>query len=274
MEAVANGVKPDMTNGIPPDLDVDFGPEDEKLFLELTKEAELANIKLERIGYATLDPIYKKRNESLRARIPKLWPVALLNHAELAIHMSLPGDMVALSYLRNIDIIRDEREPRAYQIDFEFEENPYFENKVLSKKFAYTGSAKATAPEEVTAEHLDFEPEHHLEPEAFPITWKEGKSLTTAHARVLDEDGDPMDNGSFFTLFEEKEDMYGIASIISEQVYPDVMDYFLGKGEFSEDIGDEEDMDDVTDDDEEDEEDDEAEIDLEAPPKKRRRAAK
>ncbi|KZT58259.1 hypothetical protein CALCODRAFT_495178 [Calocera cornea HHB12733] len=274
MEAVANGVKPDMTNGIPESLDVDFGPEDEKLFNELAREAEIANIKLERLGYATLDPIYKRRNQSLRERIPKLWPVALLNHTELAIHLSMPDDMDALSYLRTVDITRDAREPRAFQIDFEFDENPYFDNKVLSKKFAYTGSAKATPPEEVTAEHIDFEPEHHLQAEAFTIDWKEGKSLTKAHPRQLDTEGDPMENGSFFNFFEEKEDPYGIASIIVEHVYPDVMDYFLGKGEFCENNDEEEEMEDVTDDDEEDEEDDDEEIDLEAPPKKRRRAGK
>jgi len=274
MEAVANGEPLYVARNIPASLDVDFGPEDEKLFLELAKEAEIANIRLERMGYATLDPIYKKRNETLRNRIQKLWPIALLNHTELAIHLSLPDDMDALSYLRSVDITRDEREPRAFQIDFEFDENPYFENKVLTKKFGYTGAAKATAPEEVTAEHIEFEPEHHLEAEAFKIDWKEGKSLTKAHPRQVDQEGDAMEGGSFFTFFEEKEDPYGIAVIISEHVYPDVMDYFLGKGEFCENADDEEEMDDVTDEEEEDEEDDEEEIDLEAPPKKRRREAK
>ncbi|EJT97994.1 hypothetical protein DACRYDRAFT_24895 [Dacryopinax primogenitus] len=273
MEANANGSKPDVPSAIPESYAVDFTEEDEKLFAELAKEAQIANLRLERLSNATLDPLYRKRNETLRARMPMLWPVAFFNHAELEHRLSLPDDMDALSYLRNVDIKRDDREPRAYQIDFEFEENPYFSNKTLTKNFKYTGSAKATPPEEVTPEHLEFSPDLHLEAEAFKIDWKDGKSLAKAHPPQVDPEGDFMEQGSFFNLFEEKEDPAGIFDTIVEQIYPDVMDYYLGKGEFSAHF-EEEDMEDVTDDEEEDEEDDEEEIDLEAPPKKRRRAGK
>jgi len=76
-----------------------------------------------------------------------------------------------------------------------------------------------------------------------------------------------MESGSFFHFFEVADDDYEIAQLIVEDVYPDVTEYFIGRGEHGMDDMDE----DVTDDDEEEDDEEEDEIDLEAPPKKRKR---
>jgi hypothetical protein len=50
--------------------------------------------------------------------IPKFWPVALMNHTIIAFHVTHNTDQVALSYLEDIWVEKDEKEPRCFSIEF------------------------------------------------------------------------------------------------------------------------------------------------------------
>lgn len=72
---------------------------------------------LERAAQKKLREVYEKRRAVTRA-IPKFWPVALMNHNIIAFHVTHNTDQVALSYLDDIWVEKDENEPRCFVIEF------------------------------------------------------------------------------------------------------------------------------------------------------------
>ncbi len=113
------------------------------------------------------------------------------------------------------------------------------------------------------------------------IDWKEpSKALTKLYPREAGEDGDdiPAEAGSFFNFFELEADPFEVCRkhsyhaacqlillpqiglLIGNEVFPEAIDYFLGRG------GDE-----WNSDDEEDDSDDQEEIDLEKPKVKKQK---
>lgn len=62
-------------------------------------------------------PIYEKRRAVL-SKIPKFWPMAMGQHAELYAYLQNKEDQDAISYLREINVVRDQKEPRAFTLEF------------------------------------------------------------------------------------------------------------------------------------------------------------
>jgi template-activating factor I len=64
-----------------------------------------------------LKVVYEKRRAVTRG-IAKFWPVALMNNGGISIHVTHKTDQVALSYLEDIWVEKDEKEPRCFTIEF------------------------------------------------------------------------------------------------------------------------------------------------------------
>jgi len=249
--------------------DVELSDEDAEKLQNIQKDIARAELVLERRAQEKLTPVYEKRREVVKG-INKFWPVALMNHGMFALHAQHLSDQVALSYLEDLWIVRDPAESRCFTLEFYFKENPYFSNTVLKKEYRYVppNAADSDKPDEdgITESMLDFSWERDVKPQAIKIDWKdESKNLTKLHPRVHDDPEDePAEGGSFFNFFEHPTDPYDIGVLIANDIFPEVVEYFLGRAG-GDDIDSEED-----DEDEEDEEDEE-EIDLEKPRAKKQK---
>jgi len=240
----------------------------------ILKEQDRVEIIVDREAERRYAPIFEKRR-AIVAKIPKFWPMALGQHAELYAFLQNKEDQDAISYLREINVIRDTKESRAFTLEFYFNENPYFSDTVLRKEYQYSGDAGNESPDAdgLTPSALAFSWETDISPQAITINWKsDAKNLVAKYpARDdEDEDEDAMDveekAGSFFNLFESEEDTHELGVIIADDVFPNAIDYFLGRGPNGLDAWE----DDEDDEDEEDDDDDADEIDLEKPRKSRK----
>ena len=113
--------------------------------------------------------MYEKREKTV-SQIPNFWPLVLEQApADVDQYIHPTDSAVFLTSLKNISVSHFEVEdgakgdPRSVAIKFEFEENEYFEDTVLEKKFWYR-----VAKDGWTG----------LVSEPVPIKWKEGKDLT------------------------------------------------------------------------------------------------
>ncbi|EPQ61018.1 hypothetical protein GLOTRDRAFT_53702 [Gloeophyllum trabeum ATCC 11539] len=253
-----------------PLADVELNDEQAAKLQAVTKEMSRVELLLERRAQEKLRPVYEKRREICK-NISKFWPVALLNHQMFALHAQHQTDQVALSYLEDLWIERDPKEPRVFTVEFYFKENPYFSNSVLKKEYKYIPppSAANEVPDEdgITDSVLDFSWERDVEAVAFKIDWKDdSKNLTKLYPReTTDPDDDmPSEGGSFFNYFESAEDPYDLGVLIANEVFPEAIDYFLGNMSGG-------DLDDSEDEDSGDS--DEDEIDLEKPKPKKPKTA-
>jgi template-activating factor I len=71
----------------------------------------------ERRAQEQLTPVYQQRREALKS-IPKFWPMALLKHSLFAIQAQHDADRLALSYLEDLWVVRDPREPKVFILEF------------------------------------------------------------------------------------------------------------------------------------------------------------
>ncbi|KAJ1919763.1 histone chaperone [Mycoemilia scoparia] len=209
--------------------------------------------------------------------IPEFWSTALQNHPRLA-ELITERDAEALKHLTDITLEYLEGEELGFNINFEFEENPFFENKTLTKTFHYSLTEEPGSMTSIKATGTE-------------IKWKEDKDLTvitetkkqrhkaTNRTRVVKR---TVPAETFFTFFdtlseddeEAEEDFeiqerieaeYELGEEFKEQIIPRAVDWFTGKAisqafsdnEFEDDPFDGEYDDDESDDDEFDEDDDE-----------------
>ena len=97
-----------------------------------------------------------------------------------------------------------------YKINFTFDENEYFENKVLSKSFYRLGDEALSENEE--------------------IKWKEGKKLVK-EAKEIDEAGDISvgEPESFFAWFSDHADANNdeVADTIKDDLYMNALSYYM-----------------------------------------------
>lgn len=237
------------------------------------KELERVELALERQTFLRLDKYYEKRRSALKA-IPNFWRTAIRNHILLSEATSLLDDQKALSFLEDINVVRDPREHRAFTLEFYFAANPFFTESVLKKEYKLTPSSDAAAnqPDEdgISDAILSFDLKRDTEPSTIKIGWKEpDKTLTQLYPRVTDPDDEESveDHGSFFNVFEHPDADGEIANAIAFDLYPTAIDYFFNRGENSLGaLGVESDSD------EEEYGSDEEDIDLEKPKKKAKKA--
>ncbi|GAO52823.1 hypothetical protein G7K_6890-t1 [Saitoella complicata NRRL Y-17804] len=215
--------------------------------------------------------------------IPEFWLTAMRNVLSLA-EIITPADEAALGHL--VDIRMSYLDTPGFKLEFEFEENEFFTNKVLTKTYYYQEEAGYGG---------DF---IYDRAEGDKIEWKEDKDLTvrvetkkqrnknTNQTRIVKK---TVPQDSFFSFFspptvpdyeddeaadaasdidERLELDYQIGEDIKEKLIPRAVDWFTGEAlafEGEDDLeGDEfDDEDDFEDDDSEEEDEDDDEDDEE-----------
>jgi len=75
----------------------------------------------------------------LIAKIPDLGVTTIFNHPQVSALLE-EEDEAVLHYLTRVEVIEFEDIKSGYRIDFNFDENPYFENKILFKEFHLNGA--------------------------------------------------------------------------------------------------------------------------------------
>ncbi|KAH8296682.1 hypothetical protein KR054_009765, partial [Drosophila jambulina] len=104
-------------------------------------------------------PLYKKRGEAIKLA-PNFWGTTFANHSGLVGYMGEEG----LRLIRTLEVENLEKIRMGYRIHLHFDENPYFENKVLTKEFRFGNSKDGK----------------WITSTSTPIQWKEGKNLLLA----------------------------------------------------------------------------------------------
>ncbi|KAI8984456.1 hypothetical protein BDF20DRAFT_905355 [Mycotypha africana] len=208
--------------------------------------------------------------------IPEFWLTLLKNHPQICETIT-EEDEGALKHL--VDVRISYMDQPGFKLGFEFKDNDYFTNKVLTKTYYYQDHAYGG----------DFVYDHA---EGCTIDWKEGKDLTvTVETRKQRHKGTnktrvvkrTVPSNSFFYFFsppvipdeneeideEEAEGLdakleadYEMGEEFKDKIIPHAVDYFTGKALQYENY-DEEDYDDYyeDEDDDEDEEDEDDEDD-------------
>ena len=78
------------------------------------------------------------------AKIPKFWITAFDNHPQVSALLG-EEDEESLHYLTRVEVTEFEDIKSGYRIDFYFDENPYFENKILFKEFHLNESGEPSS---------------------------------------------------------------------------------------------------------------------------------
>jgi len=247
---------------------VDLSQVDSEKLREVSKALERVDLAVELLSQEKHAPVWEKRRHILKA-IPKFWPIAFMNHPQCSNHAAHAQDQAALSHLEDVWIARHPEEKRCFTIEFHFKENPYFSDSVLKKEYKYLPAAAAAGdiPDEngITDTMCQFAWDENVAPQAIKINWKEdSRNLTKLHPQVFDEEDDlPSEPGSFFNFFEKESDPYDLGIVIAHELFPDVIDWFLGTNQAGDDDSDEEYS--------EEDDENEDEIDLEKPRTKKQR---
>ncbi|XP_032713875.1 protein SET-like [Lontra canadensis] len=224
----------------------------------LNEQASEEILKVEQKYNKLCQPFFQKRLE-LIAKIPSFWVTTFVNHPEVSTSTLLgEEDEEALHYLTRVEVTEFEDIKSGYRIDFYFDENPYFENKVLSKEFHLNESGDPFS-------------------KSIEIKWKSGKDLMKRSSQTQNKASRKRQHEepeSFFTWFTDHFDAGTdeLGEVIKDDIWPNPLQYYLvpdmddeeGEGEEDDDDDDEEeeeleDIDEEGDEDEgeEDEDDDE-----------------
>ncbi|XP_047549432.1 protein SET-like [Lutra lutra] len=223
----------------------------------LNEQASEEILKVEQKYNKLRQPFFQKRSE-LIAKIPNFWVTTFVNHPQVSALLG-EEDEEALHYLTRVEVTEFEDIKSGYRIDFYFDENPYFENKVLSKEFHLNESGDPSS-------------------KSTGIKWKSGKDLTKRSSQTQNKASRKRQHEepeSFFTWFTDHSDAGAdeLGEVIKDDIWPNPLQYYLvpdmddeeGEGEEDDDDDEEEegleDIDEEGDEDEgeEDEDDDEGE---------------
>ncbi|XP_015123830.1 protein SET isoform X2 [Diachasma alloeum] len=187
-------------------------------------------------------PYFQKRNDIIK-RIPNFWLTAFVNNKKIA-EILEEDEEDALRYLNKLEVEEFEDIKSGYRINFYFDENPYFENEVLTKEF-----------------HLGSSGEWGLASQSTPIRWKDGADLTKRAKGKAQLKGRkrPLGHRSFFDWFTDHGDPSSddIAELIKDDMWPNPLQYYLAPDMDVENgiEGDGEEVDGDSEEEEEDEED-------------------
>ncbi|KAJ8653863.1 hypothetical protein O0I10_010430 [Lichtheimia ornata] len=250
----------------------EYEPTDEEVALgeKVDADEEEQGDKKEQDAKKAAD-IEEEEDDNKAKGIPEFWLTALKNHPQIGESIT-DADEEALRHL--VDIRMSYMDKPGFKLEFEFAENDYFTDKVLSKTYYYQDHAQGG----------DFVYDHA---EGSKINWKEGKDLTvtvetkkqrhkgTNKTRVVKRTV-PAD--TFFAFFsppvfpgeseeldeEEAEGLdakleadYEMGEEFKDKIIPHAVDYFTGKAlEYEDFEGDDDFEDDFYDEEDEDEEED------------------
>jgi len=203
----------------------------------LNEQASEEILKVEQKYNKLRKPFYEKRNEIIK-RVPKFWLTAFINHPQISALIE-EEEEDCLQYLTKLEVEEFEDIKSGYKINLFFDQNPYFEDDVLTKEF-HMGS---------TGDPVS---------QSTKIRWKEGfdlaaKAAQRAAAAAAAKSGGrkrPLENRTFFSWFCDNVDPStdDVAEVIKDDMWPNPLQYFLvpdieveENGEEEEDLDDEED---------------------------------
>jgi hypothetical protein len=217
--------------------------------------------------------------------IPEFW-LQTFKCSTLISDMIQPHDESVLSHLRDVRVVLHDKRPYGYTLEFHFDENEFFTNKVLTKSYELNVEPDAEDP-------FAYEGPNLVRCKGCAIDWHKGQNVTmrvikkkqkhksSGSVRVVNKE---VKQDSFFNFFdmdssakkenkkkddeddEEEDDEdesllaadFEIGHFFKECIIPKATLYFSGEvADGDEDEEDDEEMyGDVDDDDEDDEEDD------------------
>ncbi|XP_070275172.1 protein SET-like [Myotis yumanensis] len=154
-------------------------------------------------------PFFQKRSE-LMAKIPNFGVTTFVNHPPVSALLG-EEDEEALHYLTRVEVTEFEDIKSGYRIDFYFDENPYFENKVCSKEFHLNESGDPSS-------------------KSTEIKWKSGKDLTKRSSQTQNEASRKRQHEepeSFFTWFTGHSDAGAdeLGEVIKDDIWPNLLQY-------------------------------------------------
>ncbi|XP_057581651.1 dynamin-3 isoform X4 [Hippopotamus amphibius kiboko] len=221
----------------------------------LNEQANEQILKVERKYNELRQPYFQKRSE-LIAKIPNFWVTTFVNHPQVSALLG-KEDEEALHYLTRVEVTEFEDIKSGYRIDFYFDENPYFKNKVLAKGFHLNESGDPSS-------------------KSTEIKWTSGKDVMKRSSQTQNKASRKRQHEepeSCFTWFTDHSDVGAdeLGEVIKDDIWPNPLQYYLvpdmddeeGEGEEDDDEEEEglEDIDEEGDEDqgEEDKDDDEGE---------------
>ncbi|XP_031571319.1 protein SET-like [Actinia tenebrosa] len=201
----------------------------------LNEEASEEILKVEQKYNSKRKPHFEKRTSLIR-KIPHFWVTVFSNHPQTQALLD-EEDESALYYMTSLEVEEFEDIKSGYKIKFGFDENPYFENTVISKEFILNENGEQSS-------------------RSTPIIWKTGMDLTQRYNQLDMMKGRKREHQpeSFFSWFADLADSTDeLGEVIKDDIWPNPLQYYLGPEVQMEAGNDEEDDDDV--DEDEDEED-------------------
>lgn len=177
----------------------------------LNEKASEEILKVEQKYNKLRKPLFEKRNDIIK-NIPNFWVTAFINHSQIS-GMLEEEEEECLHFLGKMEVEEFEDIKSGYRINFHFDENPFFENKLLTKEFCLGGASgpvsKSTA-----------------------IEWKEGKDLRKSNKQLQQQNNRrkrPFEFKTFFDWFSDNSDPVNdeIAELLKDDLWPNPLQYYL-----------------------------------------------
>ncbi|XP_057575129.1 protein SET-like [Hippopotamus amphibius kiboko] len=159
-------------------------------------------------------PYFQKRSE-LIAKIPNFGVTTFVNHPQVSALLGEEDEEV-LHYLTRVEVTEFEDIKSSYRIDFYFDENPYFKNKILAKEFHLNESG-------------------HPSSKSTEIKWKSGTDLTKHLSQTQNKASRKRQREepeSFFIWFTDHSDAGADESgeVFKDDIWPNPLQYYLVPG--------------------------------------------
>ncbi|XP_012783046.2 protein SET-like [Ochotona princeps] len=177
----------------------------------LYEQASKEILKVEQKYNKLHQPFFQKRSE-LIAKIPHFWVTTFVKHPRVSLQLGEEDEEV-LRYLTRVEVTEFEEILSGYRIDFYFDENPYFKNKVLSKEFHVNESGSPSS-------------------KSTEIKWKSRKDLRKRSSPTQNKASrkrQRKEPESFFTWFSDHSDpgAAALGQVIKDDIWPNPLRYYL-----------------------------------------------
>ncbi|CEP15165.1 hypothetical protein [Parasitella parasitica] len=183
-------------------------------FSVLEEETMKANEQVQAYQRKLMDPIWHKRRELVK-KIPNFWGTAIGNSPIFAINPS-ENDLEALDNLTDFHVEYDHDKPDYRKIVATFKKNGVFKNETLTKEITVDPESDGTTVSKTT------------------IEYHENKGPSKKRKASDDnEDEDDDFNVSFIDWFGDDDVRAGI--ILSEDIFPNAVEYYQGSNESDDD---------------------------------------
>ncbi|XP_049984328.1 protein SET-like [Alexandromys fortis] len=182
-------------------------PKGEKEQQEAIEHIDEVQNETDRLNEQASEEILKVEQKYNKLRQP-----LFVNHPQVSALLG-EEDEEALHYLTRVEVTEFEDIKSGYRIDFYFDENPYFENKVLSKEFHLNESGDPSS-------------------KSTEIKWKSGKDLTKRSSQTQNKASRKRQHEepeSFFTWFTDHSDAGAdeLGEVIKDDIWPNPLQYYL-----------------------------------------------